>query len=496
MEVTPGPPPRPRPGPRCGRRGRGARRPHPRRDRARRADHLRPVHGPRPVRPRRRLLPGRRGAARARGRLPDRPGGAPDLRCRAGPGRRRRLGPARPARRRSSCANTARGRARSALAILDGLRARATRTSPRRIRYQPVEVEAAPARRASPRRFEAAGLAAVARPRRRAGRADRRRRPRQRGPRRAAGPPRRRARRRPARGPRRLARRRASSTSRPIRPRPRSRERLDDEGVALADGQRAEICLALDALGGGRRRRPRARRRAAHRLRLPGGRAVRPGPAARRDAPRLPPPSRPRRPVHPRRPPGPDRPRRRHRRRAGGGRGRPRPTSARRPRPSSSSASARRTCSRRIQADPATTLEGYLAVRSALIRLLDPSAMGRFRVMAFGRGWPADGPPLRGLGYRLRAESAASRPHLTAPDPTGIGRCTYCRSPARRRTIHHGRARPDGEWRANLHARSARAAPRHHRRRGLAPTSPTHLDARPRARATPVAHPSPAAFPR
>jgi SAM-dependent MidA family methyltransferase len=55
-----------------------------------------------------------------------------------------------------------------------------------------------------------------------------------------------------------------------------------------------------------------------------------------------------------------------------------------------------------IQADPATTLESYLAVRSALFRLLDPSAMGRFRVMAFGRGWPADEPPLRGLDYRLR----------------------------------------------------------------------------------------------
>ena len=42
-----------------------------------------------------------------------------------------------------------------------------------------------------------------------------------------------------------------------------------------------------------------------------------------------------------------------------------------------------------IQADPATTIEAYLAVRSALMRLLDPSAMGRFRVMAFGRAWPA-----------------------------------------------------------------------------------------------------------
>lgn len=55
---------------------------------------------------------------------------------------------------------------------------------------------------------------------------------------------------------------------------------------------------------------------------------------------------------------------------------------------------------RAIQADPATTLEAYLAVRSALMRLLDPGAMGRFRVMAFARGWPA-GPPLAGLGYRL-----------------------------------------------------------------------------------------------
>ena len=43
-----------------------------------------------------------------------------------------------------------------------------------------------------------------------------------------------------------------------------------------------------------------------------------------------------------------------------------------------------------IQADPATTFEDYALVRSALMRLLDPAAMGRFRVMAFGRGWPAD----------------------------------------------------------------------------------------------------------
>lgn len=59
---------------------------------------------------------------------------------------------------------------------------------------------------------------------------------------------------------------------------------------------------------------------------------------------------------------------------------------------------------REIQSDPVTTMEGYLAVRSAVMRLLDPAAMGRFRVMAFGQDWP-DGPdarPLVGFGYRVR----------------------------------------------------------------------------------------------
>jgi len=57
---------------------------------------------------------------------------------------------------------------------------------------------------------------------------------------------------------------------------------------------------------------------------------------------------------------------------------------------------------RAIQADPATTLEAYLAVRSGLMRLLDPAATGRFRVMGFGRLWP-EGPPLAGFDYRLGA---------------------------------------------------------------------------------------------
>ena len=67
---------------------------------------------------------------------------------------------------------------------------------------------------------------------------------------------------------------------------------------------------------------------------------------------------------------------------------------------------------RAIQADPATTLEAYLAVRSALMRLLDPGAMGRFRVMAFARDWPA-GPLLAGLGFRLGGSGAGGAPEAS-----------------------------------------------------------------------------------
>ena len=62
---------------------------------------------------------------------------------------------------------------------------------------------------------------------------------------------------------------------------------------------------------------------------------------------------------------------------------------------------------RAVQSDPATTIEAYLELRSALVRMLDPAAMGRFRVIAGARGWPAsafgDTPeagPLAGLPAR------------------------------------------------------------------------------------------------
>jgi SAM-dependent MidA family methyltransferase len=54
---------------------------------------------------------------------------------------------------------------------------------------------------------------------------------------------------------------------------------------------------------------------------------------------------------------------------------------------------------RAAQRDPATTLEAYAALRSALLRLLDPGATGSFKVVAFGRGVAAS-PPLAGFGYR------------------------------------------------------------------------------------------------
>ncbi len=63
---------------------------------------------------------------------------------------------------------------------------------------------------------------------------------------------------------------------------------------------------------------------------------------------------------------------------------------------------------REVQEDPATSLEAYLELRSSLMRLLDPAAMGRFRAMAFGRDWP-DGPPLDAFAFRAPRRPSAER---------------------------------------------------------------------------------------
>jgi SAM-dependent MidA family methyltransferase len=49
-----------------------------------------------------------------------------------------------------------------------------------------------------------------------------------------------------------------------------------------------------------------------------------------------------------------------------------------------------------LQEGPGADLQSYLDARSALVRMIDPAAMGGFRVMAFGRGLPANA-MLRGL---------------------------------------------------------------------------------------------------
>jgi SAM-dependent MidA family methyltransferase len=54
-----------------------------------------------------------------------------------------------------------------------------------------------------------------------------------------------------------------------------------------------------------------------------------------------------------------------------------------------------------IQADPATTLADYLALRGSLARMLDPGVTGAFRVVVLGRDLPPDG-TLRALSFRLR----------------------------------------------------------------------------------------------
>jgi SAM-dependent MidA family methyltransferase len=42
------------------------------------------------------------------------------------------------------------------------------------------------------------------------------------------------------------------------------------------------------------------------------------------------------------------------------------------------------------QTGPAASMQAYLETRSALVRMIDPGAMGRFRVMVFGRGLPEE----------------------------------------------------------------------------------------------------------
>lgn len=53
-----------------------------------------------------------------------------------------------------------------------------------------------------------------------------------------------------------------------------------------------------------------------------------------------------------------------------------------------------------LQSQPSMTAEGYAAARAAVVRLLDPRAMGGFGVLLLGRGLLAE-PPLRSLAFRM-----------------------------------------------------------------------------------------------
>jgi SAM-dependent MidA family methyltransferase len=53
-----------------------------------------------------------------------------------------------------------------------------------------------------------------------------------------------------------------------------------------------------------------------------------------------------------------------------------------------------------VRSDPGTTIDEWLAIRSAVRRLLDPRALGGFGVALLGRGIDLQ-PPLRGLAYRF-----------------------------------------------------------------------------------------------
>lgn len=62
-----------------------------------------------------------------------------------------------------------------------------------------------------------------------------------------------------------------------------------------------------------------------------------------------------------------------------------------------------------LQAAPDTTFGSYFAARSALMRMLDPRATGAFAVLAYGRGL-APATPLRGFSADAAASEATGRP--------------------------------------------------------------------------------------
>ena len=63
----------------------------------------------------------------------------------------------------------------------------------------------------------------------------------------------------------------------------------------------------------------------------------------------------------------------------------------------------------------AGVLRAYLEARAALVRMIDPAAMGAFRAMAFGRGLPPGALP-QGLDVSGGRHGGPTRPHRTTPN--------------------------------------------------------------------------------
>ena len=299
---------------------------------------------------------------------------------------------------------------------------------------------------------------------------------RQRAARRPAGPPSRGgARRRNARAlrhARSVGRATGFATELGLPRRPPSRRGWTPRASRLEPGQPAEICLAIDGWVA-RRAAPLERGVAPpHRLRLPGCRALQPGP--RQHAPRLPPPPGPRRPAGGDRAPGPDRARRPHRGRARGGRSR-----AGAARPNDAGAVPCRPRHRRAarrapvgsvddaRVLPRGALRAHAHARSARDRRLrasSPSAAGSRRISP---PWSARRRPRRGPDGRPAEipESAMANP--TVPDGSSPDRaCDALRQRLRPCCRGRGRRHPRGArlGRVRSSAGNSRSAGEHGRR--------------------------------
>jgi len=68
-----------------------------------------------------------------------------------------------------------------------------------------------------------------------------------------------------------------------------------------------------------------------------------------------------------------------------------------------------------VRSNPATTIEEWLALRSAIARLLDPAALGGFRAVLFGRGIASEGGP--GPGPDLELDRASPLRGLKSRPP-------------------------------------------------------------------------------